>query len=55
MGDPITVPYERNLGERTAPFRHGPGRCRLPGGFCMLVGRDVGERERVPRTSSARR
>jgi signal transduction histidine kinase len=40
----ITVPYERNLGE-------GPRHVamvqvlRLPGGFWMLVGRDIGERE----------
>ena len=40
----ITVPYERNLGE-------GPRHLamvqvlRLPGGFWMLVGRDIGERE----------
>jgi signal transduction histidine kinase len=40
----VTVPYERNLGE-------GPRHVamvqvlRLPGGFWMLVGRDIGERE----------
>ena len=40
----IVVPYERNLGE-------GPRHLamvqilRLPGGFWMLVGRDIGERE----------
>jgi signal transduction histidine kinase len=40
----VVVPYERNLGE-------GPRHLamvqilRLPGGFWMLVGRDIGERE----------
>ncbi len=44
----ITVPYERNPGE-------GPTHLamvqvlRLPGGFWMLVGRDIGEREEFSR------
>ncbi|MCP4381834.1 MAG: HAMP domain-containing histidine kinase [Hyphomicrobiales bacterium] len=41
---PITVSYERNLGEGS---RHVAmvQVLRLPGGFWMLVGRDIGERE----------
>ena len=41
---PITVPYERytgDTGDRVAMIQV----VRLPGGFRMLVGRDVGERE----------
>ena len=42
--EPITVPYERyagDAGDRVAMIQV----VRLPGGFRMLVGRDVGERE----------
>lgn len=41
---PITVSYERNIGEGA---RHVAmvQVLRLPGGFWMLVGRDIGERE----------
>jgi len=42
--EPITVPYERyagDTGDRVAMIQV----VRLPGGFRMLVGRDVGERE----------
>ena len=40
----VVVPYERNLGEGP---RHSAmvQILRLPGGFWMLVGRDIGERE----------
>ena len=40
----ITVPYERNLGEGPQHFAMVQV-LRLPGGFWMLVGRDIGERE----------
>lgn len=42
--EPITVPYDRyvgDTGDRVAMIQV----VRLPGGFRMLVGRDVGERE----------
>jgi signal transduction histidine kinase len=41
---PITVSYERNLGEGSQHFAMVQV-LRLPGGFWMLVGRDIGERE----------
>ncbi len=40
----VTVPYERNLGEGPRHFAMVQV-LRLPGGFWMLVGRDIGERE----------
>lgn len=40
----IVVPYERNLGEGPRHFAMVQI-LRLPGGFWMLVGRDIGERE----------
>jgi signal transduction histidine kinase len=40
----IVVPYERNLGEGARHFAMVQI-LRLPGGFWMLVGRDIGERE----------
>ena len=41
---PITVPYERYAGDRAEHYAMVQV-LRLPGGFRMLVGRDVGERE----------
>lgn len=41
---PITVSYERNLGEGSTHVAMVQ-MLRLPGGFWMLVGRDIGERE----------
>ncbi len=41
---PITVSYERNVGETSRHFAMVQV-LRLPGGFWMLVGRDIGERE----------
>jgi signal transduction histidine kinase len=42
----VTVPYERNLGE--GPVHLAMVQVlRLPGGFWMLVGRDIGEREEI--------
>ena len=41
---PITVSYERNLGEGSQHVAMVQV-LRLPGGFWMLVGRDIGERE----------
>ncbi len=41
---PITVSYERNVGEGSRHLAMVQV-LRLPGGFWMLVGRDIGERE----------
>lgn len=47
---PITVPYERN---GDGVMKHAVVQVlRLPGGFWMLVGRDVGEREEFRRIIS---
>ncbi len=42
--DPVTVPYERYAGDGAKHLAMVQV-VRLPGGFRMLVGRDVGERE----------
>ncbi|MEO8669052.1 MAG: ATP-binding protein [Bauldia sp.] len=42
--DPVTVPYERYAGDGARHLAMVQV-VRLPGGFRMLVGRDVGERE----------
>ena len=42
--DPITVPYERYSGDGEEHLAMVQV-VRLPGGFRMLVGRDIGERE----------